>query len=478
MKTYLNRLILGGLLASSQLLSGQSDIELFLDQNREQYVEVANRIWQLAELGYLEYESSALLQEILREAGFTVTSPVAGIPTAFIAEYGSGKPVIGFLAEYDALPGVSQDAVPYRSPIETNPNGHACGHNLFGTASAAAAIAVAHWLQEHSLPGTVRVYGTPAEEGGSGKVYIARAGLVDDVDVMLHWHPASVNAVRAESSLANISAKFRFYGESSHASSSPHRGRSALDAVEAMNFMVNLLREHVPQETRMHYIITHGGDAPNVVPAFAESYHYVRHPDAETVRSIFERLIHAAQGAALGTGTRMEYEVIGGVHSVLVNRTLAEAMQKKLEQVGGVHYTPEEIAFAEDIIKTFPGTPGVSPRDAENVHPLGTGKKINMASTDVGDISWLVPTVGLRACTWVPGTSEHSWQATAAGGHSIGHKGMMIAAKVMALTAADLIQSPDLVEQARQEFEESRGPNFHYTPLVGEREPPLDYRKR
>lgn len=451
-----------------------------LDQQADRYQQIARTIWENPELGYQEHASSALLQETLQGAGFKVQANVAGMPTAFVAERGSGKPIIGFLAEYDALPGASQSATPARQVLTEGGAGHACGHHLFGVGSVAAAIAVADWMQANGVEGTIRVYGTPAEEGGSGKVYMARSGLVDDVDVMLHWHPASYNAVRMLSSLANISAKFRFYGEATHASGSPERGRSALDAVEAMNFMVNMMREHVPEKTRMHYVITSGGNAPNVVPDFAESYHYVRHPDAAQTKEIFQRLVLAAEGAALGTQTRMEYEIIGGVHSVLINESLAAIMQKHLERVGGIHYNAEETAFAEGIIATLPKTVRnkMKPEQAHVVMALEPAGRAAPTSTDVGDISWLVPTVGLRTATWVPGTTAHSWQATAAGGTTIGTKGMMTAAKVMALTAIDILEQPEAIRIAREEFERQRGAQFVYEPLVGEREPPLDYQNR
>ena len=279
-----------------------------LDGQRDKYAAIAKEIWSNPELGYQEVNSSQLLQNTLKEAGFSVEAGVAEIPTAFVAEYGSGTPVIAILAEFDALPGVSQKALPQREAVVEGGAGHACGHHLFGTASSAAGIAIKDWLAATGTQGTIRVYGTPAEEGGAGKVYMARAGLLDDVDAVLHWHPGSSNSAGATSSLANKSAKFRFYGEASHAAVSPERGRSALDGVEAMNYMVNLMREHVPQETRIHYVITSGGEAPNVVPAFAEVFYYVRNPDVANVKTIFEKVVKAAEGAALGTNTEMDYE--------------------------------------------------------------------------------------------------------------------------------------------------------------------------
>lgn len=458
-------------------LFAQEEVLQKLDSKADFYGEIARQIWSNPELGYLEIHSSGLLQKTLADAGFEVTAGVADIPTAFVAEYGSGKPVIGIMAEFDALPGVSQKAVPFRSPVTEGGAGHACGHHLFGAASVAAGISVREWMEQNKIAGTIRVYGTPAEEGGGGKVYIARAGLIKDVDVMIHWHPSSENAAGATSSLANISTKFRFYGEASHAAAAPERGRSALDAVEAMNFMVNMMREHVPMETRMHYVITRGGEAPNVVPAFAESYQYVRHPDARVVREIFERMVKTAEGAALGTQTKMEYEVINGVYNLLPNETLARIMHKNLELVGGVNYTPEERRFAEEIIKTYPVGIKVSPEDAAEIAPFVVSGEGGGGSTDVGDISWLVPTVGLGAATWVPGTSAHTWQAVAAGGMSIGQKGMLVAAKTMTLTAMDIFKEPAVVGKALQELNERRGDDFSYKALVGDRSAPLDYRK-
>ena len=448
-----------------------------LDSKAEFYGELANQIWSNPELGYLENNSSALLQKTLSDAGFTVKSGLAGIPTAFVAEYGSGNPVVGIMAEFDALPGVSQKAIPTREPIIEGGAGHACGHHLFGTASTAAGISAMEWMKENNIKGTIRVYGTPAEEGGGGKVYMAKAGIMDDVDAMLHWHPSSANNAGANSSLANISTKFRFYGEASHAAAAPERGKSALDAVEAMNFMVNLMREHVPMETRMHYVITRGGEAPNVVPAFAESYHYVRHPDAMKVKEIFEKMVDAAEGAALGTQTRMEYEIINGVYNLLPNETLAQIMQKNLEIIGGVSYTAEERKFAEDIIKTYPTGVLVSPEDATKIAPFEVNEKGSGGSTDVGDVSWLVPTAGLGTATWVPGTSAHTWQAVAAGGTSIGEKGMMVAAKTLTLTAIDIFNDPEIATKALSELNKRRGEGFKYEALTGDREPPLDYRK-
>ena len=443
-----------------------------LDERSNHMTDVAMRIWDLAELGYLETESSSLLQAELEAAGFVVESGVAGIPTAFVATWGSGTPVIGILAEFDALPGINQDALPTRSPIEGKAAGHACGHHLFGTASTHAAIAARQWLEETGSSGTIRLYGTPAEEGGSGKVYMARAGLFEDVDAVISWHSADNNYAGPNTNLAVKSAKFRFNGISAHAAGAPERGRSALDGVEAMNHMVNLMREHVPQQTRIHYVITSGGSAPNVVPDFAEVYYYVRHPDPAVVKEIFDRMVLAAEGAATGTETRMDFEVIAGAYNRLPNVALQEVMHANLDEVGGVHYDDTETAFAEAIQQSFNDPPALD--QAWVIQPFEFRQ--TYASADTGDITWLVPSANLSVATWVPGTAAHSWQAIAAGGTSIGSKGMMVAAKTLALTAADLFESPDVIRSATEEWAERRGADFVYEPLLGDRDPPLDYR--
>ncbi|MEY8019933.1 amidohydrolase [Muriicola sp. SD30] len=444
-----------------------------LDNKATEYGNIAQEIWHLAEMGYQEEQSAALLQSNLEQQGFRIEKGVAGIPTAFIAEYGSGSPVIAILGEYDALPGLSQEAVPMQKSAG-KAAGHACGHHLFGTASMASAIAVKNWMDTNKVKGTLRFYGCPAEEGGSGKVYMVREGLFDDVDVALHWHPGSSNAASAGAALANKSAKFRFYGVSAHAAGAPDKGRSSLDGVEAMNMMVNMMREHIPQEARIHYVITDGGKAPNVVPNFAEVYYYARHYSRDVVIEIFDRIVKAAEGAAMGTGTTMDYEMIGGTHELLPNLTLQKVMHDNLSKVGGITYTAEEIAFAEKI-STSLGYTALDQETALIVQPYETTARAS-GSTDVGDVSFAVPTVGLRAATWVPGTPAHSWQAVAAGGTSIGNKGMMVAAKALSLTAIDLFEDPDLVKKAKEEFVKRRGADFKYIPLLGDRAPALDYR--
>ena len=459
---------------TSAAASADDALFKFIESRRAADRAAALDLWNWAEVGYQEEQSSARLQKELREAGFRITAGVADMPTAFVAEYGSGQPVIAILAEMDALPGVSQAAVPDRSPLKGRISGHACGHHLFGAGSTSAAIAVKHWLQTQRRSGTIRLYGTPAEEGGAGKAYMVRAGLFDDVDVALHWHAGDQNIVTNEPTLSNKSAKFRFTGIAAHAAGAPDRGRSALDGVEAMNFMANLMREHVPQDARIHYIITRGGDAPNVVPESAEVFYYVRHRNPLIMSEIFDRIVKTSEAAAIGTGTSVTHEVIHGAYSVRRNDALASVVDDQLRQVGGVTYDANEQAFAEKLFTTLGKTalPLGSERDIQAPNSRG-----GYGSTDVGDVSWTVPTIGFRTATWVPGTPAHSWQAVAAGGMSIGLKGMENATKILTLTAVRLMQDAELIRSAKAEFEQRRGAGFKYVSVVGDRKPPLDYRR-
>jgi|TARA_B110000211_G_scaffold92562_1_gene107896 aminobenzoyl-glutamate utilization protein B len=451
-----------------------SPIESNIENHKNQFQDIALKIWDHAELGYQENQSSELLADALEKEGFKIKRGVAGIPTAFTAEYGSGGPVIGILGEFDALPGLAQTSSPFKEIANnTSGGGHACGHHLFGAASAWASVAIKEWLVKNNVEGTVRFYGTPAEEGGSGKVYMVREGLFDDVDIVLHWHPDDNNSANSRTSNSNKSAKFTFNGISAHAAGSPELGRSALDGVEAMNMMSNMMREHIPQESRMHYVITKGGLAPNVVPDLAEVYYYVRHPEMNIVEDLFARLVKTAEGAAFGTETNMTYEVMHGNYSLLPNETIQKLVHKNLLDFGGITYSEKENEYAKEIYQTF-----VKPdreigsqqfvREYKTSHGYG--------STDVGDVSWLVPTAGLRAATWVPGTASHSWQAVASGGTSIGLKGAELAAKTIAATAIDIYKDKTLIMKAKEELKEKRGDDFDYKALLGDREPPLNYR--
>jgi len=451
-----------------------ADLSENIDKHKAKYDKLALDMWELAEMGYLETESSKLMQDVLKEAGFTIKTGIAGIPTAFIAEYNQGGPVIGILAEYDALPGLSQNNTPYRESVGGDA-GHACGHHLFGAASTHAAVALRYWLERTNTPGTIRLYGTPAEEGGSGKVYIARDGYFDDVDIVLHWHPDDNNRVSFGTSNGNRSARFTFNGISSHAAGAPQNGRSALDGVEAMNMMVNMMREHMDEEARIHYVITKGGLAPNVVPDIAEVYYYVRHPSPDGVRALFERVVKTANGAAEGTETKMSYEIMHGNYPVMANEVLSKLADQELHKLGAesLIYTKEEQEFAEELYQTLVNADsqiGDQTRIRPMVYSQGKG------STDVGDVSWMVPTTGVRVATWVPGTSAHSWQAVAAGGTSIGTKGANLAAKALANTALQLYENPELIDAAWEEHRRNVG-NHEYNSLLGDRKPPLDYRK-
>ncbi|GAB2675967.1 amidohydrolase [Aliiglaciecola sp. 3_MG-2023] len=440
--------------------------------------QIAKTMWETPELGFLEHNSSALMQKVLRERGFTVNVGVAGMPTAFVAEYGETGPVIGLLAEMDALPGMGVQNTPDKQPISSNGNvhaGHACGHNLFAGGVVGSALALADYLDEHPNQGKLKVFGTPAEEGGSGKVYMVREGLFDDVDVALHWHPSDSTSAAPYTSLANKSGKFRFYGVAAHAAAAPDKGRSALDAVEAMNMMVNMMREHVPDGTRIHYVITHGGTAPNIVPEFAEVYYYVRSVKPALVLSLWDRLINAADGAALGTQTRVEVEVTGGVWSVLPNVVLSKLANQAILHAQPIMLSEEEQNFAKNISKTL--NHSFDLKEHSDSLPFSENIATWSASTDVGDVSWQVPTVGISSATWVRGTPPHTWQASSMSGTGIGYKGMYLASDVLTQTAISLYSEPENIEAAKKEYLE-RKDALKYKSMIGDRAPALDYRKK
>lgn len=433
----------------------------------------ALRIWEWAEPGYQETKSADALAAIAEKAGFTVKRGVAGIPTAFTAEYGTGKPVIGILGEYDALPELSQTADPFRKPRDVgSPSGHACGHHLFGVASLSAALAVAEQIKAGTIKGTVRFYGCPAEEGGAAKAFMALAGLFADCDTVLHWHPSSKNAAGDQSCLARIAVKFRFHGAAAHAAGSPEKGRSALDALVLTMHAVELLREHTPDGTRLHHTVTAGGGAANVVPEFAEGFFYVRHPKAEVVQKLYPRLLKCAEAGALATETKLETVYLGGTMELLPNNTLAKLAKANLTELNDLKYDADELKFALRLQETFPEkVPFENLTKVEDV-----SGKVGMGSTDVGDVSWAVPTTGFNAACWVPGTPGHSWQAVACGGTTLGKKGMTLAARTLAATAYDLFADPKLVEAAKAEHKQ-RLAGREYKPLLEkDQKPPLDYR--
>ena len=436
--------------------------------------DAALKIWNWAEPGYQETKSSALLADLLQGHGFRVTRGVAGMPTAFVAEFGEGRPIIGILGEYDALPGLSQTASPVQEPrADDNGFGHGCGHHLFGVASASAAVAVSEQIKQGRVKGTIRYYGCPAEEGGSAKAFMVRAGLFSDVDVALHWHPGSSNTAGDRSSLARIAVKFRFHGVSAHAAGAPEQGRSALDGVALTNYATELMREHIPTAARMHHVITYGGEAPNVIPAFAEVYYYIRHPESAVVKQLYERLKKCAEAGALATETRLELVEEGGIAEILPNSALSQVVLKNLRDLNSLSYSAEETAFAERLRPAL-----MNPEPVEKIKAVDDRSgAIGNGSTDVGDVSWVVPTTGFSTACWVPGTPGHSWQAVACGGTTMARQGMQLAAQVLGVTAWDLLTTPALIEQAKAEHAR-RLQGRKYTPLIRpDQPPPLDYRR-
>jgi aminobenzoyl-glutamate utilization protein B len=459
----------GGSASHSQLLK-------LVDQDAPSYIQASRQIWEQPELGYHETKSSAVLQEALRKDGFTVTAGVADEPTAFVASYGEGKPVIGILGEFDALPGLSQDTSPARKPITAGAPGHACGHNLLGSGAALAAVALRQYMEKNHVKGTLRYYGTPAEEGGAGKVYMIRAGLFNDTDVVLQWHPADHNAVANGGMLAIVSAKFTFHGVAAHAAAAPDRGRSALDAVMLTGTGVEYMREHVPASTRMHYTISKGGVAPNVVPDLAELYIMARSPSLSTLDNVWARIQKVAEGASLMTETRYDLTVVSSSANILGNDVLAKVAQRNLEQVGGFHYTEQEKQFALELQKTLPPDTAKELDRTALIEPLTPfDPNAPAASTDVGDVSWTVPTIGFLAATFVPGVAAHTWQAAASTGMTIGQRGMVVAAKALALTGADLFANPQLVKDAHQDFQRQLQGRTYKSMIPADQKPPLDF---
>ena len=431
---------------------------------------LGKQVWEYAEPAFQEHRSSKLLADTLEAAGFRVRRNVAEMPTAFVAEFGSGKPVVALLAEYDALPGLSNAAEPLQRSDPRQTAGHGCGHNLFGAALVGAAISAKASMEKHGLAGTLRVYGCPAEEGGCGKAYLIRAGEMKDVDLALHWHPAASNTAEMKSSMAIIRFRVRFTGISAHAAGSPHLGRSALDGVELMNIGVNYLREHVPSTARIHYVITHGGKRPNVVPESAEAWYYIRSPKMSEVQAIYARVRKIAEGAALMTETKQEIRMVTGSYEILPNEPLARAVDANLRAVGPPTYTDEDRAFAQAIRREM-NVAGKG--DDEPLHtsikPFGGG--VGNGSTDVGDVSWIVPTAGLSVATAANDTPGHSWGMTACAGSGIGTRGAQTAAKVLALSTIDFLVDAKLRASAIEDFNRRRG-ETKYEPVLDPAPPP------
>ncbi len=433
---------------------------------------IAHEVWQLAELSLQEVQSVQLIMDILQEQGFTITSKgTSGIPTAFIAEYGSGTPILGLLVEYDALPGLGNEPVPYREPRKDRvTSGHGCGHNLLGAASIGAAIALKNVIAEQQIPGTLRVYGCPAEETEGAKIYMACDGLFNDVDAVLHWHPGSLARVSNFRSKAVDQMKIEFFGKSAHAASGPWLGRSAVHAAELFAHGINLMREHVEPSARLHYIYESGGMAPNVVPDYARVSLYVRDSDRAHVAASTTWVKQIAEGAALATQTRAKVLVYTGLYDLLPNSPLAERMQVHLEHIGVPAYSEEEQAFAREIQQNF----GVEPEGmASEMTPLGDENASMDASTDVGDVSWNVPTMGCDMPTVPLGIGMHTWAATACHGMSIGLKGAIQAARVLALTGLDILTDAELCQAARADFERRVSGQPYVSPLSPEMKVPM-----
>jgi len=457
--------------------AAHKEVAQLVDENAANFKRVSQQIWNYAELGYHEQKSSALLQAQLKDAGFSVESGVADEPTAFIASYGHGKPVIGILGEFDALPGLSQKPIPQREPLLANAPGHGCGHNLLGSGAALAAVAVKEYMETNHISGTLRYYGTPAEESGSGKVFMVRAGLFKDVDVVLHWHPGDHNSVTNGGMLAIVSAKVTFHGIAAHAAMAPERGRSALDAVMLMGNGIEFMREHVPSNSRIHYIITKGGAAPNIVPDLAQMDLAARNPSNSALADIWDRLLKISQGAALMTGTTVEVTDVRGDANIIGNDALAPVAQRNLEEVGGFTLSNSERAFALDIQKTLGIETLPSLDETHSVEPLRpVDLNAAAASTDVGDVSWTVPTIGFNTATFVPGVAPHTWQASASAGMSIGQDGMVVASKALALTAVDLFSNSALVQAARADFDRQLTGKTYRSFIPAGQKPPLNYR--
>ncbi|MEM4483351.1 MAG: M20 family metallopeptidase [Candidatus Methanomethylicia archaeon] len=465
----------------------------YIEKNKDRFIEISDKIWEYAELGLIEYKSSKLLAEELEKHGFKVRMGISDMPTAFIAEWGLGKPVIGVMGEYDALPGLSQKKVPWKEPLIEGAPGHGCGHNIHGVSGLAAAIAVRYAMEKYGIKGTIRFYGCPAEENFSGKVFMVRDGYFDDVDTAISHHPSTMNGVSLKSSLAINSAKFHFFGRASHAGGSPEFGRSALDAVELMNVGVNYLREHVVQDARIHYVIERGGGQPNIVPDYARSWYYVRAPEREQVEEIYNWILDIARGAALMTQTQYKVEFLEGLHNTIPNKTIGKIIVENMRLIGLPKYSDEDLKFAEEIAKTIPLEDKINQLkkskrpgwerlidkliDDEIPDPWGEGE-ISHGSTDVADVSWKTPTVEFGTATWVLGTPGHSWQNVAQSAVGLGHKSLIFAAKTMAATIIDLMTSIELIEEAKKEHKNRLRGRVYKSPIPPDHKPPIDIWKK
>ena len=457
-----------------------------VDTHKARLIALSDEVWGTPEVCYTEERSAAAHAAELRHQGFRVAEAAAGIPTAVVGEAGEGGPVIAFLGEYDALPGLSQEAgVAAHTPLQQGGHGHGCGHNLLGSAALLAATALKDWLAEQGLPGRVRYYGCPAEEGGAAKAFMVREGLFADADAAVTWHPSSFWEVTPPLSLANTRADFVFTGRASHAAAAPHLGRSALDAVELMNVGVNYMREHMPSDARVHYAyLDTGGIAPNVVQAHARVRYSIRARDLPGMRDLVARVRKIAEGAALMTETRVEMRIVSAVSNLVGNTPLEEALHGVMEDLGAPHFDEADRAFAREIQGTLTpqdiaavyrtiGLPVTDAPLADFLVPLDANRNPAIGSTDVGDVSWVVPTVQAHAPTVAVGTPFHTWQVVAQGKTPAAHKAMVQVAKAMAALGARLATDASLREAAKADLKARTGPEGYVSPLPAEVQPPL-----
>jgi aminobenzoyl-glutamate utilization protein B len=463
----------------------------WIEENKELIVDAHQKIWEWAEVGLQELKSGKLMADILEENGFEVERGVAGMPSAFVATYGSGKPAIGMMGELDALPSISNKAVPYEEPLIEGGPGHGCGHNSYAATALGASLAVKE-VMEKKLKGTIKCFGCPAEETLVGKVFMVRDGYFDGLDACLGHHPGSMNTAGLRSGNAMNSVKFEFFGKASHAAGSPEQGISAMDAIELMNIGVNYMREHIVQEARVHYIVENGGIQPNVVPPYARSWYYVRAPRRDLVEKYYQRLLKMADGADQMAETTHKVEFLTGVHNGVPNRPLAEAIVANMREIGASNYTEEEYGFAARLAESVPHEEKMtrlrklalilpSALELEDVDldtniydPFGEEIKGGGGSSDVADVAWNCPTQQFSTAYFIVGAPGHSWQHTAVGGMSIGHKSTVFASKVMAATVLDLLTEPELLEKVRKDWEERMEGFTYKSPLPPDLKPPLD----
>ncbi len=460
--------------SAQKLSKNKQAVIASVEKHEKELIRISDEIWSIAETAFEETQSAEILASYAEKNGFTVDRGVAGMPTAFVATYGSGSPVISVLGEFDALPGLSQKTEPTKNPLNEGEPGHGCGHNMFGAASLGAAIAIKEQIEAGKIKGTVKFMGTPSEEKFFGKIWMVREGLWDDVDVNISWHPAAEMKADVQSSLALVDFKIEFFGQAAHASADPWNGRSASDALEMYTNGVNYYREHVKPTVRMHYHIQDGGQVVNVVPDYSRLWMRVRDTERKGMMPVYERLQEMVQGAAILADVDYKVSLISGIYEVLVNRTGGAVMQKNLELLGPITYTPEEIAFGKKI-QEVTGKPQVGMDSA--IKPLeATRENPGGGSTDVGDVSWNVANINLGVTTAPKDTPWHSWAVVACGGMSIGHKGMTYASKAMSMTMLDLFEDPTLVKEVKAEYKERKG-DAVYEAIVPAGPPPVNQGK-